>query len=194
MVHIDPHGELWFKINGEWAYLKGINEITKNSIDKNGNLIVTVTAGRETFLTFNGGELKLFKGDGGVRTFKAVSGELDDQGRTQPHLQAQEGRGPLPEGRYYFNPALVQRFSDIGLAQKSAAILKRGEWPGGRIAWGDYRVELTPASSTETYGRGGFFMHGGFFPGSAGCIDLCGRDGDFFNAVPSVGYEILVYP
>ena len=30
---------------------------------------------------------------------------------------------------------------------------------------------------TQTYGRGGFFIHGGTHPGSAGCIHVTGPDG-----------------
>ena len=39
-------------------------------------------------------------------------------------------------------------------------------------AWGDYRIIIHPYPSTETYGRGGMFIHGGDTPGSAGCVDL----------------------
>jgi hypothetical protein len=43
---------------------------------------------------------------------------------------------------------------------------------GSRAAWGNFRLTIHPYPSTETYGRGGFFIHGGSTPGSAGCIDL----------------------
>ena len=39
-------------------------------------------------------------------------------------------------------------------------------------AWGRYRISIHPFTTTETFGRGGFFIHGGATPGSAGCIDL----------------------
>lgn len=48
---------------------------------------------------------------------------------------------------------------------------------------GPFRAPLTPDPSTNTYGRTGFFIHGGYTPGSAGCIDLCGAEPDFFNAI-----------
>ena len=38
-------------------------------------------------------------------------------------------------------------------------------------AWGNYRITIHPFTTTETYGRGGFFIHGGDQLGSAGCID-----------------------
>ena len=40
--------------------------------------------------------------------------------------------------------------------------------------WGDWRVPLLPAPGTPTFGRSGFFLHGGSTPGSAGCIDIGG--------------------
>jgi hypothetical protein len=39
-------------------------------------------------------------------------------------------------------------------------------------AWGHHRVWLHPKDGTTTFGRGGFSIHGGDDPGSAGCIDL----------------------
>lgn len=39
-------------------------------------------------------------------------------------------------------------------------------------AWGRHWITIHPYPSTKTHGRGGFFIHGGATPGSAGCIDL----------------------
>ena len=33
-------------------------------------------------------------------------------------------------------------------------------------------MSIHPFTTTETYGRGGFLLHGGSNPGSAGCVDL----------------------
>jgi hypothetical protein len=41
-----------------------------------------------------------------------------------------------------------------------------------RSAWGNYRIIIHPYPTTETFGRGGMFIHGGDTPGSAGCVDL----------------------
>jgi len=48
---------------------------------------------------------------------------------------------------------------------KSALLSPRG-------AWGNFRLTIHPYPATVTHGRGGFFIHGGTVPGSAGCIDL----------------------
>lgn len=41
-----------------------------------------------------------------------------------------------------------------------------------RAAWGNHRLTIHVWPGTETYGRGGFFIHGGTHAGSAGCIYL----------------------
>jgi RHS repeat-associated protein len=77
--------------------------------------------------------------------------------------------GPIPPGQYTIDPS---QLSDPG---RLGDILRnlRGDW-------GDWRIPLVPYAGTETYGRSNFFLHGGQFPGSAGCIDVGG--GLFGNA------------
>ena len=75
--------------------------------------------------------------------------------------------GPTPEGSYYI---LVNE--------------KRTKWNSVRThilkhaGWGDYGWSLHPEPRTETYGRSGFFIHGGSEWGSAGCIDLTNGDAE----------------
>jgi hypothetical protein len=45
---------------------------------------------------------------------------------------------------------------------------------------GHYRVSLHPAEGTDTFGRGGFFLHGGKNWGSAGCFDVCYLESQLF--------------
>jgi len=47
--------------------------------------------------------------------------------------------------------------------------------------WGDWRKSLHPVFGSVKHGRFGFFMHGGRFAGSAGCIDIGG--GVFGNQI-----------
>jgi len=49
--------------------------------------------------------------------------------------------------------------------------------------WGHARVPLHPLSPTNTYGRDGFFLHGGIFKGSAGCVDVGSNDTKLLNAL-----------
>lgn len=98
--------------------------------------------------------------------------------------------GPIPAGKYSVNPNNIQRWADLPWYQKVAAYLpgKHGELPGGVVAWGHTRVPIDiPGGSvvfntpTGVYSRGNFFIHGGWYPGSAGCIDLGAYEASFFN-------------
>lgn len=114
-------------------------------------------------LVFDGRELRFF---GGKRThiYPAVSGKMQtstgSSGGTwfDYSQQAQRGGpgGPIPEGDYRINPA---QLSSAGLFRNTDA-------------WGLYRITIHPLRTTQTWGRGGFFIHGGVTPGSSGCIDL----------------------
>ncbi|MET4163563.1 RHS repeat-associated protein [Marinobacterium sp. MBR-111] len=81
-------------------------------------------------------------------------------GRDGSTDQTKKNEGPIPSGEYtgdnrnLTNPGL---FGDLL-----------------RNTQGDWRMPLTPNSGTNTYGRDGFFIHGGRSEGSAGCIDLGG--------------------
>jgi RHS repeat-associated protein len=71
--------------------------------------------------------------------------------------------GPIPRGDY---TADISQLSNPG-------------WVGDVLRnllgdWGDWRVPLAPNSGTATFGRSGFFLHGGGSIGSAGCIDIGG--------------------
>jgi RHS repeat-associated protein len=76
---------------------------------------------------------------------------------------ANSGLGPLPEGQYLVDVAHLSNPNWFGDILRNL----RGDW-------GDWRVPLTPYPGTNTHGRGGFFLHGGRRPGSAGCIDVGG--------------------
>lgn len=67
--------------------------------------------------------------------------------------------GPIPEGEYWIQPSELQENAWYRLKSP-------------RAGWGDYWITIHPYPSTQTHGRGGFFIHGGNIPGSAGCIDL----------------------
>lgn len=70
--------------------------------------------------------------------------------------QKMKDTGPIPEGTYWINPAQISKAG----------------WLRNTAAWGDYRITIHPFTTTETYNRGGFFIHGGWKFGSKGCIDL----------------------
>ncbi len=78
----------------------------------------------------------------------------------------------------------------------SAVVVKEdsgGKWPGSYYSWGNSRVWLEPSKETNTYGRDNFSIHGGMWPGSAGCIDMTGQIGQFTYWLESTGKDLLVY-
>jgi hypothetical protein len=80
--------------------------------------------------------------------------------------QKEKGVGPIPEGKYWINPAELWENAWYKFWDPTDA-------------WGNYRITIHPYPGTEVYGRGGFFIHGGAEPGSAGCIDLTSAMNDF---------------
>lgn len=76
---------------------------------------------------------------------------------------SKENEGPIPIGTYYILPSELSDPNLLGdLARRT-----QGDW-------GDWRVRLHPNGDTKTFGRDGFFIHGGDTSGSAGCIDVGG--------------------
>lgn len=109
----------------------------------------------------------------------------EQPGRPSYYIPATSGRpncgcdasspnnGPTPSGDYTMNSKDLSNppwYRDI--ARNS---------PGFGADWGDWRTPMKPNAGTNTYGRSGFYMHGGSLPGSAGCIDVGG--GVFGNTV-----------
>jgi len=50
----------------------------------------------------------------------------------------------------------------------------RDDRSAGGGDWGGWRVRIYPLPGTERFGRTGFYLHGGYWDGSAGCIDFAG--------------------
>ena len=125
---------------------------------------VASCAGAPT-LGFNGSQLTLTLGDGSTKTYPADSGKI--AGRTEEgdlifdYSDARQrlgSTGPIPEGAYWINPdELAPNYLNMRYNSD---------------AWGGYRITIHPSRKTDTHCRGGFFIHGGKYRGSAGCIDL----------------------
>ena len=122
-------------------------------------------------------------------SFKAISGKGDHAGDSYWKVtkefdysdEAQENSfvGPIPEGVYSVKKDDIQYLSDQSILKRLGNHLGRGGFPGGRFSWGNNRWWVNAEGGTETYGRGGFTIHGGKKYGSAGCIDLCENLGGF---------------
>lgn len=114
-------------------------------------------------LHFNGSTLRM---TGGKQEYShpAVSGMKARDGSFSytPERQRLSFAGPIPEGKYWINPAEIWEL----------------EWYNfwtNEDGWGKIRVTIHPFSTTATGGRGGFFIHGGKIPGNSGCIDLTSK-------------------
>jgi len=113
-------------------------------------------------LSFDGNTLRMH-GAGVDTSWPAVSGRPDGSGGLDYSLdrQRQKGVGPIPEGKYWLDPRQL-----VNLEERLLYGLRY------ETAWGTHRITIHPFTTTETHGRGGFFIHGGTVRGSAGCIDL----------------------
>ena len=108
-------------------------------------------------------DYKRLQKDGSLK-YPAVSGKEDSNGKydCSPDNQTKKNIGPIPAGKYWIKPSELW---ERGLRH---VVLGRDHV----MAWGNHRITIHPYPATKTYGRGGFFIHGGARPGSAGCIDL----------------------
>jgi hypothetical protein len=132
----------------------------------------TVTPDAGVELTFDGSALTM-----SGRSWVAVSGRPGTGGSFDysPARQRIEGAGPIPAGTYWIDPAQLIDLSD--------------RWFYGvryEDAWGSHRITIHPFDSSHTFGRGGFFIHGGTSAGSAGCIDLTSGIGSFAKALGAI--------
>lgn len=55
-----------------------------------------------------------------------------------------------------------------------------------------HRIRLEPSKETDTYDRDNFSIHGGWFSGSAGCIDLTSQIDNFVALFGFIGKDLIV--
>ena len=110
-------------------------------------------------LLFDGYYLKLLIGTEVTKAWHARSG-VNENGVFDYSVERQKvhKKGPIPEGEYWIQPKQLRVFL-LGDNYTNPA-------------WGVARITIHPRPTTETYSRGGFFIHGGKVWGSIGCIDL----------------------
>ncbi|TAN62966.1 MAG: hypothetical protein EPN20_10370 [Magnetospirillum sp.] len=140
-------------------------------------------------LEFDGKAVRAMDQGKVIRSWAAVSG---NSGFQAPEFQGLKFKGPLPEGDWQLRQ---DRYQHIDLRGTIAGIFPKdsgisGRWPGSIPAWGTERVWLDPAPGTDAKGRDNFSVHGGWVPGSAGCIDMTGQMGDFADWFRSLGKDV----
>jgi hypothetical protein len=82
----------------------------------------------------------------------------------------QKDVGPIPRGCYTIDTNKIANPDRKGDERRN----RRGDW-------GDWQAPIKPSPGTDTYGRDGFWLHGGSRPGTNGCIDIGG--GTYGNSV-----------
>ncbi len=103
--------------------------------------------------------------------------------------QGKEDYGPIPEGTYTFKTSDISTVSGLRyVARRLSGIRQRHPWSD----WGHNRVTLTPSTGNAMKGRGGFFLHGGVTPGSAGCIDVGTGEGTLFPLLKAASSPVTV--
>ena len=142
-------------------------------------------------LRFNGRYLSLHDGERVVRSWPAVSGK-ENFGSAQN--QEKRDYGPIPEASYDIKQSRYQRIGDINSV---IGTINKGEWPGSIPSWGQHRVWADPTAESVrddlTFGRSGMAIHGGWIPGSAGCIDLTKYMPDFVKTFRRLGRDLKLY-
>ena len=144
------------------------------------------------YAVFDGKKFTLYENDKPIMSWDAVSGK---DGYRSPEYQNMKDTGPIPEGTYVARQSELQRMSPIDWVIGWSRLLNEdlgGKWPGSEYSWGSSRVWLEPSKETNTYGRDDFSIHGGWVPGSAGCIDLTENMADFTQWLKKHGQDLIV--
>ena len=145
------------------------------------------------YAVFDGKKLTIYQDGKPITSWDAVSGK---PGYQSPEYQSKKDTGPIPAGTYVARQEKLQHMTFQNWVVGWSRIISKewgGKWPGSFVSWGTSRVWLEPSKETNTFGRDKFSIHGGTFPGSAGCIDLTGQITAFTTWLESTGKDLLVY-
>ncbi len=135
---------------------------------------ISITCNERDFLFFDRKYLYLKTINGRIKKkWKATSGRTG----TTIKDQNKKNEGPLPEGDY------VALFQETKHQDDSKNIWDKLWWIAEDFRWGDVYTPLKASPNTNTYGRDSFYIHGGWFAGSAGCIDLTGKNEQFHSII-----------
>jgi RHS repeat-associated protein len=154
-----------------YAYVGGnpLSYVDPNGLDRWGG-----ATGGPGLIVAGRGSLNLYSSSGNsvLGSYGYTSGR---GGVTDPSVR---NFGPTPPGNYTLNPSEI---SEGGLLRNLLG------------DWGNYRAPLHPNPGTNTFGRDGFFLHGGKAPGSAGCMDVGRSDTALFQQLLRAGGPISIF-
>lgn len=180
---------------GHWTEVKINEKIEQKETEEK---IINAVFDKDTdiepgqYATFNGKTLTIYQDGKPVISWDAVSGNKDFQSSEYQNLKS---KGPIPEGIYVARQEKLQHMSPLDWAIGWTRVFGDnlgGKWPGSSVSWGSSRVWLEPSKETDTFGRDKFSIHGGTFPGSAGCIDLTSSMDDFTKWFENNGHDLIV--
>ena len=140
----------------------------------------------DDYLLFDGKELTWYRNDRPLKSWTAMLGNKKYQDKKYTDVK---NLGPLPEGVWNVNQDRYQNYDETQttITQNVKNYLWRGQWKGGKPAWGNHRVWVEPDKSTDNQGRTDLSIHGGWTFGSAGCIDLADGMDDFADMYRKYG-------
>ena len=91
-------------------------------------------------------------------------------------------RGAIPEGTFKFKAKNIAEFSTADQWKFTTSNdyfqdpfgrnMHGGDWGAGRVRLNPIKIVKGPKGCGDTKKRSGFYLHGGSFPGSSGCIDV----------------------
>ena len=174
---------------GHWTEVKINQELERKERNKsieNATFEKPVNIKPGQYAVFDGKKFTLYENDKPIMSWDAVSGK---DGYRSPEYQNLKDTGPIPEGTYVARQSELQHITPYGII---AGIANAGTWPGSLYSWGASRVKLEASQQTNTYGRGGFYIHGGWVPGSAGCIDLTSNIDNFVALFDYIGNDLII--
>lgn len=181
-----------------------LNNLPKIAQEFVGNMSVTIP---DAYLEFDGSKLKWVSGGDVVKEWNAESGLTvlntppNDYGKLikkyteTPEMWSKEkNAGPIPAGEYSVGPIQKREVgTDFTVVKKLQAFFKgiSGKYKNqsvnfganterSDIGWGEYRAPIIDSKGyAKKVNRGSFYIHGGAFGGSHGCIDLTDEMKDF---------------
>jgi hypothetical protein len=129
-------------------------------------------------LVFDGANLSVLSANKVQYSTTATSGK--DEHMNNPNSQHIKDYGPTPEGIYIIDNT---KWDHLNKYQQLKRLVAGGDW-------GEYNVPLRPV--TYKGPRNSFYLHGGIFPGSAGCIDAGQNVANIYNYLNSKGTTVVI--
>jgi RHS repeat-associated protein len=194
----DNLADITKQINKEYSTTFSVDDIAKFNNIENADKVKTgdKIALPKMELFFDLKTLKVVDATYGDIPGLSWGGTSGKPGFQSQEFQSRKDKGPIPEGSYMLGN--TQSYTPAtSFLRKSLEKAGITNWEGtatmgGTDTWGTIRTWLEPMSGTDTYGRGGFSIHGGKEPGSAGCIDLTNMNNEFHNWLKSYAKPIIL--